>query len=267
MADIFSSIFGDNIGGYGQSGFGRARGPQKGDDLYSDISVPFGTAARGGKIRVRMNLTGKCDDCDGNGVRKGGRQTRCPDCNGRGTIAFTQGNFAVSRPCPKCLGRGIIKGDLCGSCNGAGTKVKRNEIAVNIPPGMISGGKIRLKGLGNPGKKGGPNGDLYLRVEVKGDHFFWREGLNIYCNVVLNLKQAQNGAKIRVRTLSGKRAELKIPPMTKAGSKLRLKSLGLSQKGRKGDQIVVIDIKTPEKMDEDDRAIYEELSTPKAKAV
>jgi molecular chaperone DnaJ len=259
FADIFSSIFGDNIGGFGTSA-GETRAPSKGDDLFSDISVPFGTAARGGKIHVRLNLTENCDVCRGQGIKPGGKQTKCPDCDGRGMITFMQGNFAVSRPCPRCFGRGVIKGDQCDKCNGAGTTAKRREIAVNIPPGSESGRKIRLKGLGNPGKKSGPNGDLYLRLEIKGDHFFWREGINIFCNIVLNLDQAIEGTRIRVRTINGKKAELKIPPKTKAGSKLRLKGLGLAQKGAKGDQIVVIDIKKPTNMSDNQKELYNELA-------
>ena len=259
FADIFSSIFGDNVGGFGSSA-GQNRAPAKGDDLYSDISVPFGTAARGGKISLRLNLTENCDVCQGQGVKPGGRQTKCPDCKGRGMVTFMQGNFAVSRPCPRCFGRGLIQGDQCDKCRGAGTTSKQREIAVNIPAGSESGRKIRLKGLGNPGHKGGPNGDLYLRVQIKGDHFFWREGVNIFCNVVLSLKQANKGTRIRVRTINGKKAELKIPPKTKAGSKLRLNGLGLSIKGKKGDQIVMIDIKKPENMNDEEKNLYEELA-------
>jgi molecular chaperone DnaJ len=261
FADIFSSIFGDNIGGHGGAGgFARRSGPQRGSDIYTDIAIPFATAARGGMVKLRFNATDRCSVCNGSGVRPGSNQTVCPDCNGRGTITFTQGNFAVSRPCPRCLGRGIISGDQCGKCGGSGSTTGMKTISVNIPAKTKNGDKIRLKGLGNPGRNGGSPGDVYLRMEIKGDHFFWREGLNIFCKVKLGLDQAVKGTRIRVRTITGDKAELKIPAGTKAASKFRLKGLGLADKKSKGDQIVVIDIRQPDNMSEEEKKLYEKMT-------
>lgn len=261
FADIFSSIFGDNIQGFGGArGFGQSSGPRRGNDIYTDVTIPLATAARGGKVKLRFNATSSCSVCNGSGIRPGSNQTVCPDCNGRGTITFTQGNFAVSRPCPRCLGRGVISGDRCNKCNGSGSTTGRKTISVNVPAGTKNGDRIRLKGLGNPGKNGGAAGDIYLGIGVKGDHFFWREGLNIFCKVKLGLDQAVKGTKIRVRTITGGKAELKIPAGTKAGSKFRLKGLGLADKKRKGDQIVVIDIRQPEKMSDEEKKLYQEMT-------
>jgi molecular chaperone DnaJ len=261
FADIFSSIFGDNIRGFGGGGgFEQQFGSRQGSDLYTDVTIPFGTAAKGGKARLRLNVTESCAVCHGSGVNPGSGQTTCPDCGGRGTITFTQGNFAVSRPCPRCLGRGVISGDPCRNCRGNGSVRKPRTITVKIPPGTENGGKIRLQGLGNSGTNGGSPGDLYLRVTVRGDHFFWREGSNIYCKVKLGLDQVVKGTKIRVRTIAGERVELKIPAGTKAGSKFRLKGLGMAEKGKKGDQIVVVDIRQPENMSEEEKKLYEEMT-------
>ncbi|UCE66889.1 MAG: DnaJ domain-containing protein [Candidatus Zixiibacteriota bacterium] len=261
FADIFSSIFGDNISGFGGArGFGRQFESRKGNDLYTDVTIPFATAAKGGKVKFHLNRTESCSVCNGSGVRPGSSQTTCPDCGGRGTITFTQGNFAVSRPCPRCLGRGVISGDPCGNCRGNGSVTKPRTITVKIPPGTQNGGKIRLKEFGNPGTHGGSPGDLYLRVTVKGDHFFWREGLNIFCKVKLGLDQVVKGTKIRVRTITGNKVELKIPAGTKAGSKFRLKGLGLADKERKGDQIVIVDIRQPENMSEEEKKLYDEMT-------
>ncbi len=265
FADIFSSIFGDNISGSGsRGGFGQRRRPIKGSDIYTDVRVPFATAAKGGKAILKINITDKCSDCNGTGIRPGSNQTVCPECNGRGNVTFSQGNFAVSRPCPRCLGRGVITGNPCNICRGAGTVVKPRKITVKIPPITINGAKIRLKGLGNPGNNGGPSGDLYLRVEVKGDHFFWREGLNIFCKVVLGLRSVVKGAKIKVRTITGKKVELKIPAGVKSGTKLRLKGLGLAGKSGRGDQIVVIEISPPKNMTDDEKKQYDEMTEKSA---
>jgi len=260
FADIFSSILGDSLG-FGQGGgSGQRRGPLQGDDLYSDIEAPFTTAANGGKIKVRLKVTEQCSVCRGAGLKPGSSQAICPDCQGRGTISFTQGNFAVSRPCPRCLGRGRISGEACDNCRGTGSLANRRQISVSIPAGIESGKKIRLKGLGNPGQNGGPPGDLYLRIEVKDHPFFWRDGLNICCRVPLTLEQAVNGARIRVRTMSGKKIEMGIPPKTAPGKKFKLKGLGLTSKGRRGDQIVEIYIKKLGEMSEEEKKLYDEIA-------
>ncbi len=261
FADIFSSIFGDNIGDLGGgSGFGQRRGPRKGDDLYTDIEIPFSTAVNGGKVNIRLNINEQCAICKGTGSRPGSSQRVCPDCQGRGMVSFTQGNFAVSRPCPRCLGRGKISGEACTNCAGIGSLSKRRELSVRIPSGVESGKKIRLKGLGNPGRSGGPPGDLYLRVDVTSHPFFWRRGLDIHCRIPLSIEQAAKGTKIRVRTLSGKRAELKIPPDTRMGAKFRLRGLGLASKKRKGDQIVEVDIKVPESMTDEEKRMSDNIA-------
>jgi molecular chaperone DnaJ len=261
FADIFSSIFGDRFGGFGASGgVGQSRGPVKGDDLYSEIEIPFSTAARGGKIKARVNMNESCSVCQGSGVKAGSSEKICPECNGRGMVSFMQGNFAVSRPCPTCLGRGKVSGEPCGGCRGAGTVVKRREISVNIPAGIEPGKDIRLKGLGNPGIRGGPAGDLYLGITIKDHPFFWREGSDIHCRLPLTLKQAANGTKIRVRTMSGKKVEMIIPPGTAAGSRFRLAGLGLALKGRRGDQIVEIDLKIPPDLSEEEKEMLERIN-------
>ncbi|MEE9553053.1 MAG: molecular chaperone DnaJ [candidate division Zixibacteria bacterium] len=259
FADIFSSIFGDSPGRSG-AGFGQRRGPVRGDDLYSDIEIPFATAAKGGKVNARIMTTEQCPICHGSSTKPGASQTVCPDCGGRGMVSFTQGDFAVSRPCPRCLGKGRITGDPCDNCRGSGNVSNRHEISVKIPSGMESGKKIRLKGLGNPGTKGGPPGDLYLRVDVKDHPFFWRKGLNIYCRVPLTLNQAADGTKIRVRTMSGKKVDLKIPPCTAPGKKFKLKGLGLISHSKKGDQIVEIDLKIPKEMTDEEKELYDKIT-------
>jgi len=258
FADIFSSMFGDRPG-TASRGF-RSSGPRQGEDLYSEIEVPFETAAKGGKISVRVNVNDQCPVCHGAGTKPGANPIVCPECRGRGVISFVQGNFAVSRPCPRCFGRGHINAEICANCHGVGTIRQPREIAVTIPAGIENGKSIRLKGLGNPGASGAPSGDLYLRVNITEHHFFWREGIDIHCRVPIKITQAVNGAKIRVRTIADKKVDLKIPPVTSNGAKFRLKGFGLAQNGRKGDQIVEINIKVPEKMTDEEKKLFDEMA-------
>jgi len=258
FADIFSSLFGEGVGLQGGRGH-RSKRSTMGQDLRSEIEVPFETAVRGGNVAVEVEVTEQCATCRGTGAKPGARMQACPECRGRGTVSFVQGNFAVSRPCPKCLGRGHIIAEACPTCRGAGSVRHPRSISVKIPAGIESGKNIRLKGLGNPGFEGGPPGDLYLKINITGHQFFWRDGLDIHCRVPINIAQAVRGAKIRVRTMTDKKVELKIPPGTQSGAKFRLKGLGLAMNGRKGDQIVEIEIKIPEKMTAEEKKMFEEL--------
>jgi DnaJ-class molecular chaperone len=131
---------------------------------------------------------------------------------------------------------------------------------VNIPAGIESGKNIRLKGLGNPGSAGVSPGDLYLKINVAGHHFFLRQGLDIHCRIPITIDQAVNGAKIRVRTILDKKIDLKIPAGTKSGAKFRLKGYGLSLNSQKGDQIVEIEIKVPEKMTPEEKRKFDEMA-------
>jgi molecular chaperone DnaJ len=258
FADIFSSIFGEGPGSFGSRARQAGR-PMAGHDLHSEVNVPFETAAKGGSIYVGIELTEQCATCRGSGARPGSSPQTCPQCQGRGTVSFVQGNFAVSRPCPRCLGRGQIIAEVCPKCRGEGAVRGRKNISVKIPPGIEQGRSIRLKGLGNPGINGGPPGDLYLKVNITGHQFFWRQGFDIHCRIPITIAQAVHGAKIRVKTVTGKRVELKIPAGTSSGTKFRLKGLGLALNGRKGDQIVEIEIKVPEKMTPEEKKMFEEM--------
>jgi molecular chaperone DnaJ len=260
FADIFSSIFGEQTSPFGTRGGRQSKQPMQGNDLTSEIEVPFETAVNGGKINIHLDVTEQCPVCHGSGSKPGSKPRVCPECQGRGTISYVQGNFAVSRPCPRCLGRGQIMDEPCSNCQGSGSVTRPREIAVTIPAGIESGKAIRLRGLGNPGANGGPPGDLYLKVNVTGHHFFWRDGLDIHCRVPISIAQAVSGTKIRIRTITGQKVEVKIPPGTSTGAKLKLKSLGLSINGRKGDLIVEVDIKVPEKMNEQEKKLFDEMA-------
>ena len=237
LGDIFSSIFGR----------GR-REESRGESLEAVVEIPFRVAALGGKVPVVLPMTESCSNCHGSGAAPGARLSVCDECNGRGTVSFGQGGFAVSRPCPKCRGKGKIPSEKCPVCQGAGELRVQKEIMITVPPATEPGNKVRLKGQGEPGRAGAAPGDLIITFQVQDDRFFHRDGLNILCEVPINLAQAALGTRLRVRTLDGQKVVLKIPPGTQPGRKFRVKGLGIQKGGQKGDQLVQIQVTMPEQL-------------------
>jgi molecular chaperone DnaJ len=236
LGDIFSSIF------------GRGRREERGESLETLVDVPFRVATLGGKISVTLPVTEACPTCHGSGGARGATFSTCPECQGRGTISFGQGGFAVTRPCPQCRGRGKIPSEECPTCHGAGEVRNERRVAISVPPGTESGTKVRLKGQGLPGRSGQPAGDLLVTFQVQPDRFFRREGLDVICEVPINLAQAVLGTRLRVRTLDGKKVMLKIPAGTQPGRRFRIKGLGIEKNGRRGDQLVEIRVTVPERL-------------------
>jgi len=247
----------EDMGGFGDLfrdffDFGtRARSeqyqPQRGEDVYLRIEIPFETSIRGGKTVVRVPEEQTCPTCRGSGAQPGTKTVVCPACGGRGSLEESQGGFAFSRPCPNCYGRGKIVESPCAVCRGSGMVRHRKTIAVRIPQGVESGAKIRVRASGKPGIAGGPRGDLFLRIQVLPHGKFTRKGDDIYTECTLNMTQAILGTKIEVDTLEGK-IKLRIPPGTQPGSKLRIRGKGVAYDGKTGDLYVVLKVQLPEKL-------------------
>jgi molecular chaperone DnaJ len=239
LGDIFSSIFGR--GRRGEEAPGA-------ETIETVVEIPFRVAALGGKVPVRLPVTEGCPTCKGTGAAPGAKVTTCPECNGRGTVIFGQGGFAVSRPCPQCRGKGRIPSVPCPTCAGTGEVRSEREVLITVPSGTETGTKVRLRGQGQAPQPGAPVGDLVVTFQVQPDRFFRREGLDVICEVPLNLAQAVFGTRLRVRTLDGKKVVLRVPPGTQPGRKFRVKGLGIEKGGRKGDQLVQVQVKIPEKL-------------------
>lgn len=238
LGDIFSSIFGRK---------GREDGAG-GDAIETLVEIPFRVAALGGKVPVRLPVTEGCPTCHGSGGAPGAKISPCPECNGRGTVTFGQGGFAVSRPCPQCRGKGKIPSTPCPTCAGAGQVRTEREVLITVPPGTETGAKVRLRGQGQAAQPGAPVGDLVVTFQVEADRFFRREGLDVICEVPLNLAQAVFGTRLRVRTLDGKKVVLRVPPGTQPGRKFRVKGMGIEKGDRKGDQLVQVAVKIPDEL-------------------
>lgn len=238
MGGVFGGLFG---GGRSQ---GRAQA-QRGEDITQKISIPFETAVSGGKVTVRVQRPETCATCRGTGAKPGSKAKKCPACAGNGTVTNAQGGFAFSRPCAACGGRGQIVTQPCSACSGRGSKPKTRNLSVKIPRGVKEGATIRLTGEGLPGPGGGQPGDLRLQVHVKRHRELERDGHDIYSDAEINIVQAALGTTATVKTLGGP-VQLRIPPGTSSGSKLRLRGKGApTPDGGHGDHYVRVRIVAP----------------------
>jgi len=252
LGDLFGSVFG-----------GRAktsRATERGQDVELTVEIPFRTAAVGGKVPVELELVEECPVCKGNGAAPGAQVRLCGECNGRGTISFGQGGFAVNRPCPACLGRGTIPSEKCGSCNGAGQVRTRRKVNIAVPSGAESGSRVRLKEQGSRGQNGGPTGDLIITFQVLPDRAWTRDGLDLILGVPINIAQATLGSKIQVKTLGGTRVALRIPGGTPSGKRFRVRGQGIEKDGKRGDLLVDVQITVPETLNEEQEKLMREFA-------
>jgi len=253
------NIFGDFFD-FGDRIRKERTGPsQKGETLYSDLTIPFELAVNGGKQVIQVNLEEPCSDCNGTGADKGTNPKTCPDCHGRGTISIAQGFFAVNRTCPRCFGRGTIIEKVCSVCNGTGTVKRLKNLSVTIPQGIADGARLKLKGQGASGIKGGSKGDIVVTFHIAPHRFFKRKGNDIYCEVPLDIIKAIQGNKIRVKTVYNNKVELIVPPLTKTGKAFRLKGLGVKSREGTGDQYVTINITRRSNLSDEERKIIEDF--------
>ncbi|MGH7591324.1 MAG: DnaJ C-terminal domain-containing protein, partial [Gemmatimonadales bacterium] len=248
LGDIFSSIF------------GRGRREEVAESIETLVEIPFRVAALGGKVPVSLVVNEQCGTCHGTGGAPGAKLTTCPECSGRGTVTFGQGGFAVSRPCPRCRGRGKIASEPCPTCHGQGEVRTERRLTLTVPPGTETGTKVRLQGQGQPAPGGGPAGDLVVTFQVQSDRFFTRDGLDLRCEVPINLAQAVFGTQLRVRTLDGKKVLLKVPPGTQPGRTFRVKRLGLAKGGRRGDQLITVNVTLPTELTPEATALLQQLA-------
>lgn len=250
LGDIFSSIFGRR--GRGDDG-GGGGSP---DHAEVTVTVPFRTAAVGGKVPVTLAMTDACATCGGSGAAPGATMTTCAECSGRGTISFGQGGFAVNRPCPACRGRGKTPSMRCATCAGSGEQRTERALLVSVPPATETGTRIRIKGQGPRAKAGGPASDVLITFTVEPDRFFARDGLDIRCEIPVTLEQAVLGATLTVRTVHGSKVKLRIPAGTQPGKVFRVRGQGLEKQGQKGDQLVTVKVTIPEKLTPEQEAAF-----------
>lgn len=264
--DIFSSfgdIFGD-LFGFGGTTRGRTRrdGPQPGNDLRYDVEISFMEAVHGGSKEVQLTRRDTCWTCEGSGSRPGHRKETCPTCHGRGQVIRSQGFFQMSSTCPQCRGEGEIVTDPCSDCQGSGLVEKTKKVALKIPAGVDSGARMRLRGEGEGGRRGGAAGDLYVVVHVQEHDFFKRDGDTIYCRFPVSMVRAALGARLEIPTVNGKK-HLEIPAGSQSGDLFTLAGEGVSNlRGRgKGDMVVELQVMTPTNLCEEQKKVLRDFDT------
>ncbi len=251
ISSMFEDVF-EGIGGFGDlfgmGRRGRRTGPARGYDLETTVELALEDIAGGVEKTIEFTRQDTCAACSGSGSAKGKPPSRCPSCGGSGQIqrAGLGGFFQMVSTCPKCHGAGKIIMNPCRKCRGTGHVPKPRTLSVKIPAGVHEGQGIRVTGEGEPGRNGGPRGDLYCYVRVRAHPFLMRDGNDLVSTVPVSFTQAALGATIEVPSLNGTR-EFKIPPGTQYGSTFRIKGEGLPdlRTRRKGDELVRITIEIP----------------------
>ncbi len=255
FGNIFDSIFGGAMGGGA-----RRQGPAQGDDLRHDIAISFEEAFEGCQKTFDFNRSENCETCQGSGAKPGTSAQTCPMCHGSGQVRQSGGFMVTVRTCPTCHGEGKIVKEKCTACQGSGRTRKRRTATVKIPAGIDNGQTIVMRGQGEPGPHGGPNGDLYVRISVRPHKLFRREEANMRLEMPITLSQAALGADIEVPTL-GKPVKYRIPEGTQNGAEFRLKGYGMPslRGGAPGDLLVSVKVEIPKKLTEKQKELLRQF--------
>jgi molecular chaperone DnaJ len=253
LRDLFSMF-----SGAGRAGAGISHQPERGTDLDYQVNIGFWDAIRGTVMKLNISRQDTCNNCAGSGVV--GAPGTCPQCGGSGQIQQTSGRMKFNMTCPTCGGTGKAQ-NPCPVCHGEGVVERSEPLEVRVKAGTRDGQRIRLAGKGNAGANGGPAGDLYIIIRIGEHPVFRREGDDIYVTVPVTAWESALGARIEVPTIDG-RSQLRVPPGTQSGQKLRLREKGVTsatRDGHRGDEIVEIKITVPEARDLKVRELWQEL--------
>jgi len=250
LGDIFSDVFGG----------GQAR-TRRGRDISIDIELSFRESIFGAERRVLLSKTSVCDTCDGSGAKKGSKLITCSSCNGKGEIHESRnsffGTFTSARPCPRCHGRGQIPETVCEACRGEGIRKREEEIHIVVPAGVENGEMIRMPGRGEA-VQGGGAGDLYVKLHIKADAKFTREGNNLLTSLPIKLSDALLGGEYHITTLDGEE-RVSVAPGISHGEVIRVRGKGVPTGRARGDLLVRVDIEFPKKLSKSARELVEKL--------
>ncbi len=258
MGDIFGDIFGDLFGG-GRSSQTRRNGPAKGANVRINMRISFMEAVFGTEKNIEIGYKEECADCHGSGAKAGTSRQTCSRCGGSGQIVTTQqsllGVIRNVQTCPVCGGEGTVVKEKCPTCGGSGYKKIRKPLKVSIPAGVDNGITVRVGGFGEPGRNGGPRGDLLVVLQVESHPVFQRDDYNIYSTVPISFAQAALGGDITIQTLDGDITQ-PIKAGTQTDTRIRLRGRGVPSRRNKnirGDHYVTLVVQVPQKLDEEQK--------------
>lgn len=266
LDSIFDMFFGQ--GGGAQTGQQTKTRLRRGNDLEYRIRITLEDAAFGTKMKVTIPRFISCGECKGSGAEPGSTVRVCTTCNGHGELQYQQrtllGSFVNIRPCERCEGSGEIVEKPCRNCHGHGRRKEESQVSINIPSGVDTGSRLRLKGAGNAGIAGGESGDLYIVVQVVPHERFQRDGDDLYCDVNIRFTTAALGGQVTVGTLDGEE-KLKIPAGTQPGTTFRLKGKGIAhiRGSGHGDLFAKVNVEVPKKLNTKQKKALKELETLK----
>ena len=260
LGDIFSSFFGG-----GTSRTQRKNGPQRGRDIRVRVDISFQEAAFGAQKEIIINRNEHCEVCKGSGCKPGTSPETCKVCGGRGQVVTIQntilGQMQATRTCDACGGTGKKITNPCTECKGNGTVKRQRKITFSIPEGIDNGQVLPLSGQGEPGLRGGMNGNLYITIFVKPDPVFTRKGDNLLCSLHISFAQAALGAIIKVPTLQGE-VDYDLPEGTQSGTTFTIKGKGIRNLNKRDvgnlNFTVIVDI--PKRLNNEQREIIKKLA-------
>ena len=257
FSDIFEDFFGEGFGG----GRRNRRSNNRGSDLRYDLSISLEEAYTGKKQDIKFSTSEKCDVCRGNGSKPGYDLNTCSMCGGHGQVRSSQGFFTVQQTCPQCSGSGEEITNPCGSCGGAGKKHTSKRLSVTIPKGVDDGTRIRLAGKGEAGSRGASSGDLYIFVNVNSHDLFKRSDENLFFEFPISITDAALGTELKIPTIDGGKAKIKIPSGTQNGKQFRLKGKGMPfMRGVDyGDLYVQINTEVPVSLNKEQKELLEKF--------
>ena len=264
LNDIFSSFFG-GMGGFGFGGRPNPNAPIEGDDLRLDIEIDFEQAVFGCEKEIKFDHLELCPECGGTGAEKGSQPITCPTCHGTGQVKQVMrtplGSIAQIVSCPDCHGKGKKISSPCKACKGNGKVQKEKKLTIKIPAGVDNMSKIRVSREGDAGTNGGPAGDLYVVLHVKASDYFKREGNDVYSRLDITPAQAVLGDEVVIKTLDGEK-KISVQAGVQSGNSIKIKGAGvpyIQRPSQRGDHIVVVSVKTPTKLSDEERNLYKKL--------
>ncbi len=256
LGDLLGGVFGNRTGGTTTQ---QSR-PRRGADVETETTLSFSDAINGATVSLRLTGEGPCRVCKGTGAKAGTVPRVCPTCEGTGQGSRNLGSFAFSEPCKTCRGRGLVVDDPCETCSGSGRAMSTRTIQARIPAGVADGQRIKLGGKGASGERGGPPGDLYVRVHVQPHPHgtFSRSGANLTITVPVTFTEATLGAEIKVPSHAGMPVSLRIPAGTPNGRTFRVRGKGVRRKdGTTGDMLVTVNVQVPQDLNDKARDALE----------